>query len=75
MLAPVLNYSKELKCLIHFSWVGQWPVTKGKIQKKHLYLFHLNLSKCTGIEDTLLHMQKQENIHMRARTLMHTHIS
>lgn len=30
MLAPVLNYSKALKWLIHFSRVGRWPVTKEK---------------------------------------------
>lgn len=30
MLAPVLNYSKELKWLIHVSRVGRRPVTKAK---------------------------------------------
>lgn len=33
MLAPVLNYSKELKCLIHVSRLGRRPVTKAKTEE------------------------------------------
>lgn len=33
MLAPVLNYSQEPKCLIHVSRVGRRPVTKAKTEE------------------------------------------
>ena len=42
-LVPVLNYRKALKCLSQFGGVER-PVTK----KECLYIFHLDLFKCTA---------------------------
>lgn len=58
MLAPVLNYSKALKCLIHFSRVGQWPVTKDKRRNIYTVFTSIYPSVHGGVEDTKLRTQK-----------------